>query len=109
MPAKVKLILAIVALAAVIGHMLFLTIRIAQLQLHDRITVGMTREDVVNRLGMPQRTSRCGEQLDPPHVSGFVPSLANQNVVYTYYWRLEFVYVFFDKDDCVQAYYVCNP
>jgi hypothetical protein len=109
MPAKIRVTLALLGATVLLVHMAILTVWVAQLQLHDRITIGMTSEDVAKRLGSPQRITRAGEALDPPHVSGFTPALENHNMVHTYYWRFEFVYVFFDKDNRVEAYYVCRP
>lgn len=102
-------IVAFVALSA-LGYVLVSTVyRSHVAAIHSLVSVGMPRADVVARLGEPDRVSYPGQPLDPPHVSGFVPSATNENVVYTYHWRGNFVYVFINKDDDVSVYYVCQP
>jgi hypothetical protein len=89
--------------------LVFLLYRVHVAEIHNLVAVGMSRADIVARLGNPDRVSPAGQPLDPPHVSGFVPGAINENVVYTYYWRGCFVYVFIDKEDRVLTYYVCQP
>ena len=78
------------------------------LEIHNRVSVGMSQRDVESRLGPPQAVTKRGEALQPPHVSGFTPEIENDHLVYTYRWYGAFVYVYFDARGKVKAYYVTH-
>lgn len=98
-----------VLLAFFWGCLFFIYLELRRIQIHDLISVGMTVDDVIDRLGEPSHVSKKGEPLVPLHVSGFSPHRENTNVVYSYQWRLLWVYIFFNEDKRVAAYYVCRP
>ncbi len=111
MPSKKTLAVllgATTVLAAATLFGVFVLYRLWVLDIHNQIGAGMTIQDVTTRLGEPDRITKPGNPLDPPHVSGFTPDTENTNVVYTYFLRGVIVYVFFDEQDRVAVYYVCR-
>lgn len=87
---------------------LYCSFRIHELSIHDRVTVGITRVDVTARLGEPYTIIEANGIGQPPAVGEFAPDRRNVHEVHAYVWGGQMVYVYYDKNDVVVAYYVCQ-
>lgn len=73
-----------------------------------QVGTGMTSKDVMTRMGEPFAKTTRGMALNPPHASGFVPGIKDWHYALTYWKYGKVVYIFFDEQDRVVAFYVCT-
>jgi hypothetical protein len=97
-----------VLLIAMVAGGLFVD-RLIITQYVARIEKGITRSDLLARLGDPARETPPGGSLDPPHVSGHTPPNAARYTVLTFFYHRILVYVYLGDDDRVEEYHLYYP
>ena len=73
-----------------------------------QIGVGMSSKDLRARIEKPFATTLYGTPLNLPNASGFVPDVENFKYANTFWMYGKVVYVFFDENVRIIAYYICT-